>query len=161
MNYAPSFIQKVYGTEQSIYICSEKKDNDVEFLVHLRAKNKDLHPNCWDTRFGGHIKSGENLEIGLINEIKEELGLNIDISKLIEGVWRKRKNYPNCEFTKVYYLEYNNSLEELYFNDGEVQEVKWLPSSEILNLMGENSQQWSGSKENFNQIANFLREKII
>lgn len=137
-----------------------KTSNKIDFLVHLRSRNKDLHPNCWDTRFGGHIKSGESVEEAIFNEVKEELGVILDISKLIGGKWRKRNNYPNCEFTKIYYLEYNSSLQDLTFNDGEVQEVKWLSVGEIINSMNQNPKQWSGSRENFEQISDFLANKL-
>src|SRR3989338_1296834 len=74
-----------------------QKDNQIEFLVHLRSKYKDLHPNCWDTRFGGHLKSGETIEKTVINEIKEELGLEIDLNSLIKGSVHKRDKKTNRE----------------------------------------------------------------
>ncbi|MFA6273714.1 MAG: NUDIX domain-containing protein [Candidatus Paceibacterota bacterium] len=135
-----------------------KIGKNFEFLVHLRSKYKDLHPNCWDTRFGGHIKSGVGIKAGVISEIKEELGLDIDFSKLIEGEWKKRNNYPNCEFTKTYYLEYNDSLQNLSFDDGEVQEIKWLSTNDIINLKTENPKKWSGNKENFKEVFKYLSE---
>ena len=110
---------------RTVHIYLFRKNNDnVDFLVHLRSPLKDLHPNCWDTRFGGHIKSGVSLEEGLKSELSEELGLNADDYKLIEGKWHKRDKFPNCEFTKTYFLEYKGNLEDLKFDDGEVQKVK-------------------------------------
>ena len=146
---------------RTVHIYLFKKSGDgIEFLVHLRSKDKDLHPNCWDARFGGHIKAGVSLEGGVMSELKEELGLTVGVSKLLEGEWRKADKYPNCEFSKVYYLEYNEPLENLHFNDGEVQEIKWLPAEEILHSMGENPEGWAGRRDSFEEVFNFLKSKI-
>ncbi|MCE9549073.1 NUDIX domain-containing protein [Candidatus Nomurabacteria bacterium] len=161
-NEARSIVHSTGLWHRTVHIyLFRKAESGFEFLVHLRAKDKDLSPNCWDTRFGGHIKSGESIEDGVMKEIKEELGIDINLLKLIEGQWRKRDNYPNREFSKVYYLEYNEPLENLSFNDGEVQEIKWLSVEGILNGIGQEPEKWSGSKEGFESVYKFLKEKFI
>jgi isopentenyldiphosphate isomerase len=140
-----------------IYLFRKNK-NQVEFLVHLRSPFKDLKPNTWDTRFGGHIKSGLSIEEGARVELQEEIGLEIDINKLIEGGWRKRNKMPNREFSKVYYLEFNGDLRDLKFNDGEVQEVKWMSSDNIKNSIKNNPERCSGSLEGFMEILGYLRK---
>ncbi len=141
-----------------VYLFRNTKSG-IDFLIHLRSKFKDGAPNCWDTRFGGHIKSGEDVERGCVNEIKEELGLDIIFSDLIEGEWRRSDSYPNCEFSKSYYLKYDNPVEELSFNDGEVQEVKWLSESGIIDSM-EKERNWAASREGFEIISQFLRTQL-
>ena len=47
-------------------------NKEIEILVQLRSKTKDLSPNMWDTRFGGHIKAGEKLEQAVVDEIRED-----------------------------------------------------------------------------------------
>ncbi|MDO8529764.1 MAG: NUDIX domain-containing protein [bacterium] len=138
-----------------------KNNNEMEFLVHLRSPFKDLSPNCWDTRFGGHIKSGLTLEEGAKTELEEEIGLNADGYKLIEGEWRKRNMMPNREFTKTYFLEYLDNMSDLKFNDGEVQEIKWMSIQEIKDSMIKNPKEWSGSIKGFTEVSNYLLEKII
>lgn len=130
--------------------------NTIEFLVHLRAKTKDLNPDKWDTRFGGHIKSGEDIEQAAISEIRDELGLSVKLSDLIEGDWRKRNKYPNNEFTKVYYFEFGGNFKDLKFDDGEVQRVKWLSVDEILKSMRKEPGIWAGKAGHFKEIAAFL-----
>lgn len=138
-----------------------KNNNKVEFLVHLRSPFKDLHPNCWDTRFGGHIKSGLTLEEGVKSELEEEIGLNAGKYKLIEGEWRKRNIMPNREFTKAYFLEYPNDIDDLKFNDGEVQKVKWMSIEKIKGSITESSEKWSGNIQGFTKISDYLSEKLI
>ena len=137
-----------------------KANNTIEFLVHLRSKDKDLAPNCWDTRFGGHVKAGESVETGVMNEMKEEVGFQADPSKLIEGEWHTGGRYPNQEFQKPYYFEYNEPLENLSFNDGEVQEVKWMPYEDILNGITEDPKKWATKKEVFESISKYLKAGV-
>lgn len=137
-----------------------RMNSAIEFLVHLRAKTKDLHPNCWDTRFGGHIKSGEDIKQAVVDEIKEEVGLNVSLNSLIEGNWRKHHKYPNNEFNKVYYFEFKGNIKDLKFDDGEVQKVKWMSADKIEKSMNEESDMWAGKAENFKKIIGSL-ETII
>lgn len=137
-----------------------KNNGEVEFLVHYRSPFKDLNPNKWDTRFGGHIKSGVSLGNAVKSEIKDEIGLDIDYNKLIEGDWRKRDKFPNREFTKVYFLEYKEDLSNLKFNDGEVQEVKWMSVQKIKSAMAKNPKKWSAGIAGFTAVSNYLIEKI-
>lgn len=135
-------------------------DNEVSFLVHLRAKNKDLHPNCWDTRFGGHIKSGGSIEDGIKSELMEEVGLDLKKDSLVQGEVYKRDHYPNREFTHSFYYKFDGDITTLKFNDGEVQEIKWLKSGDIVKSMTDEPQIWSGGKDGFIQILGVLNDKL-
>jgi len=137
-----------------------KIGDDIEFLVHLRAKTKDLNPNKWDTRFGGHLKSGETVAEAVSGEIRGEIGLTLEPSSLIQGEVLKRDKFPNREFTNVYYYKFQNGLSSLNFNDGEVQEVKWLKSSDVLKSLAENPETWSASKNGFSEILTTLQSKL-
>lgn len=44
------------------------------FLQH-RPVWKDIQPDKWDTAVGGHVDFGENVEVALRREAREELGL--------------------------------------------------------------------------------------
>jgi isopentenyldiphosphate isomerase len=146
---------------RTVHICLFRKNNgEIEFLVHLRSKFKDLNPNKWDTRFGGHIKSGITIEEGVKAELNEEISLDSDNYKLIDGPWRKRNKMPNREFTKIYFLEYAGYVSDLKFNDGEVQEVKWMSIQDIKESMIKNSEIWSGNISGFTEVSDYLLNKI-
>src|SRR3989344_1990339 len=102
-----------------------KKYKEIELLVHLRSKSKDLKPNTWDTRFGGHLKSGDSIEQALENELHEEIGLDVRNLPIIPGPIYKRNNFPNNEFTSVYFANFSGDINILKFTDNEVQEIKW------------------------------------
>jgi 8-oxo-dGTP diphosphatase len=138
-----------------IYLFRKSKGG-IEVLVHLRAPFKDSYPNCWDTRFGGHIKSGISMEEGLKAELKEEIGLDSEKYKIIEGFWHKRDIMPNREFSKKYFIEYPGDIADLKFNDGEVQEIKWLSMQEIKNSLVKDPEKWADSLDGFTEVADHL-----
>jgi len=137
-----------------------KNNNEIEFLVHLRSPLKDMHPDRWATSFGGHIKSGATLEEGVKSELGEEIGLDVDYHRLIEGEWRKSDKSPNCEFIKIYFLEYVGNISDLKFNDGEVQEVKWMSFQKIIDSMQLSPEDWEGKGTSFTELYDYLVEKI-
>ncbi len=152
-------VEGIWHRTVHIYLF-RKNNNEIEFLVHLRSPFKDLYPNCWDIRFGGHVKSGLTPEEGVKAELEEEIGLDANKFKLIEGQWRKRDHMPNREFSKIYFLEYSEDISKLKFNDGEVREIKWMGVQEIKDSMIKNPEVWSGNIDGFTKISNYLLEKI-
>ncbi len=136
-----------------------RRNDELEFLVHLRSAKKDLNPNKWDTRFGGHVKAGKTLEEAVIEEIEEEVGLNLKIGDLINGPVIKREYYPNNEFTKTYYYEFNGHDGELKFKDGEVQKIKWMSETDIFGEFEINKKEWSSNPTEFKDILSFIKRK--
>jgi 8-oxo-dGTP diphosphatase len=133
-----------------------KKDSEYYFLVHLRSKENDLCPNMWDTRFGGHLKSGQNIEQTILSELEEEIGLKADIKYFIPGPIIKRGEFLNNEFTYVYYYQGAEDISSLKFIDNEVQEIKWLSAQDIIKEMKNNSNVWAPSLEGFESIYKYL-----
>lgn len=133
-----------------------KKNNEYCFLVHLRSKEKDLCPNMWDTRFGGHLKSGQDVKQTLISELEEEIGLRADINNFISGPVTKREDFPNNEFTHVYYYQGLEDINNLKFVDNEVQEASWLSAQDIIKEIKNNSNDWAPSLEGFESIYKYL-----
>jgi len=115
------------------------KNNAIEILVHLRSAFKDLDPNKWDTRFGGHVDAGKNIEEATAREIKEEVGIELKSECLIKGEIKKYDGGNNREFCHVFYYNFLENNNILKFNDGEVQEIKWMTENEIANSMQKNS----------------------
>ncbi len=137
-----------------------KSGQEIEFLVHFRSDKVDANPNKWDTRFGGHIKADQTIEQSFADELLEETGLWANPAKVIKDGVYKKDFFPNREFSNVFYYEFSGDLSELKFNDGEVQEVKWLKSSEIIQSMEESPVIWSASKKGFLEILEVLKDKL-
>ena len=121
------------------------KNNKDEFLFQMTSKNKG---SIWATT-GGHVKAGQTSIEGIIEEVKEELGLNIENEdfKLIETVkWE-------FAFMDVYYLEKNIKLEDVKIQEEEVEFVKWLSIEEINKLIDDNKVR----KGNIGPFKNIIR----
>jgi len=56
-----------------------------ELFLQLRAKDKDVQPDKWDTSVGGHVDAGEDYAEAARREMREELGIE---GTAIEPVYR-------------------------------------------------------------------------
>ena len=106
------------------------------------------------------MKSGESVEDAVRNELKEEVGLELDPLHLIRGEAGKSDSYPNREFVYAHYYEFNGDALSLAFNDGEVQKVEWMKSSDIIKSMSENHDTWTGKREGFIKTLETLKSRL-
>jgi len=136
-----------------VYIINKNGD----YLVHLRSPLKDLSPNCWDTRFGGHVIAGDDFNKTVIKELKEELRLDISFNNLIEGQISSYNSKNNNEIAKNYFYIFDGNIEDLSFDDNEVVEVKWLKPETIISSMEKERKTWAGGPEKFKEINNYYK----
>lgn len=54
-------------------------DHNNRWFLQRRAKNKDLFPGYWDVSVGGHVQKGESIYEAALREIREEIGLKIEL----------------------------------------------------------------------------------
>ena len=101
-----------------------------EFLFQMTSKRKK---NVWATT-GGHVKSGQTSKEAIIEEIKEELGIDIneDEVKLF-----KTYKYDDA-FKDVFYIKKDIDINSLTYEKDEVEYVKYLTKNEILDLINNN-----------------------
>ena len=57
-------------------------DKNSNILLQRRSANKKLWPNKWDVTVGGHVKAGTTCDEAIIEEIKEELGIDISPNQI-------------------------------------------------------------------------------
>jgi 8-oxo-dGTP pyrophosphatase MutT (NUDIX family) len=146
---------------QTVHIYFYRKNNGIlEILPHLRSKFKSANPNNWDTRFGGHVEAGQTPQEATKKELQEETGLDIEMKNLQSGPKEFYDGGKNKEVVSVFYYNFTGSLDELSFNDGEVQEVRWMSFEEIEKEMNAKVMLWTGSTTGLNVIKNDLLNKI-
>lgn len=144
---------------RAIHVYIYRKEPNLQLLINLRSKTKDLCPNRWDTRIGGHLKAGETVDECVTNELEEEVGLKPDAKHLTQGPIYKCDTFPNREFSYQFYYEFNGDENSIKFNDGEVQAIRWLDIENIKSEMKESPDSWA-SKRVFKDIERDLKAAI-
>jgi 8-oxo-dGTP diphosphatase len=100
-----------------------------EILTMRRGKTAPSRPGYWDLP-GGDLEFGEDLKDGIIREVKEETGLDIDIPTLLDvfSAFNDRNEFwvTICYFSKVESADVKLSFEHDSF--------KWIHPKEFQKL---------------------------
>lgn len=117
----------------------KRRDMGVFVLLQKRAHEKEINPDCFDVSAAGHVSQGEEFRHTALKEVHEELGLDIDRSKL-EFIGLKRAEYhKGCindnELVAVYICRENINTEDLVLQSSEVSEVCWAEIDELISVM--------------------------
>lgn len=96
-----------------------------EFLLQVNKKF-----NKWSTT-GGHPKTGESSLEGMVIEIKEELGVDVNKEDLVLFETIKTED----DFVDIYYLKKDIDLENIEKQEEEVDSVKWFAINDIKELI--------------------------
>ena len=121
-----------------------------KFLIQKRVMKKD---GKWATT-GGHPVSGESSKQGIITEIKEELGIDVE-SKNIQ-LFKTIKTED--DFVDLYYLKENVNIKNVIVQQEEVEKVKWASIEEIKDMI-QNNEFSESHTEFFMMCLEFLNEK--
>ena len=83
---------------------------------------------------GGHVRAGENSDNALIREIKEEVGLDIDV-KTARHIGTTIRYYKNCpDILDVWLFKSDADISEITIQEEEVNDVMWADKKKILDL---------------------------
>lgn len=111
-------------------------NNKNQVLLQKRCSQKKFFPNYWDCSFAGHIGAKEDSLQSALREGKEELGIDLmpkDLQFLFtikeEFVW---KDIVSKEFVDVFICKKEINIEDLKFQEEEVECAKYFDFSEIL-----------------------------
>ena len=94
-----------------------------ELLLQLTSKQKK---NKWATT-GGHPKMGESSLEGIVNEIREELG--IDVDKNLFSLFKTVKTED--DFVDLYCLKSDFDINAINVQEDEVEKVGWFKKEEV------------------------------
>ena len=111
----------------SVVVLAFIENSKGEFLFQMTSKRKK---NVWATT-GGHVKSGQTSKEAIIEEIKEELGIDINENEI-----KLFKTYKYDDaFKDVFYIKKDIDINSLTYQEDEVEYVKYLTKDEILDLI--------------------------
>ena len=99
-------------------------------LITLRASTKETDPNKWDI-IGGHVRFGETSREAAQREIKEELGVKININDLIY----MRTEQNDKLFSDLYLLNMTLDLNQIEYQKDEIAAIKVVDSKEFLQML--------------------------
>ena len=102
-----------------------------ELALQLRAAHDDSFPLHWDFSAAGGIDEGEDPAAAATRELKEEIGVDGNISFVTERLctylaWQT--NEPEDDYVYVYKISYDGQFS---LDPNEVQEIRFLSLDEI------------------------------
>ena len=106
------------------------ENNKGEFLIQKTSLEKG---SVFATT-GGHVKSGSSPDRTIVEEIKEELGIDVSIDELKLIKTYKRRH----AFQDTYYLKKDIDIKDITVQECEVEYVSGLSTDEIKKLIENN-----------------------
>ena len=98
---------------------------------------------------GGHVSYGSTFKSTIVNEVKEELGIDITSEEIIEVntyIWE-------YYIQKVYYIKKDIEINDIKIQKDEVEDVEWL-DKDTINKLIENKEFREGNIEGYQYIIN-------
>ena len=96
-----------------------------QICLQLRPAHKDVQPNKWDTSVGGHVDPGEAPAEAAVREMREELGIEGELTFLYRYVWRSS---IESELVSTYLCHFDGELNP---DPHELAEAKWWTESDV------------------------------
>ena len=112
---------------RAVHIFIRSENN--RWLIQKRSAIKDIDPLLWTTSCSGHVDAGEEYVDAAVRECKEELGINISATQLVEILRCSPCKETGMEFVRIYFLE--RSIKDIRPSKDEVLEAKAKTISEI------------------------------
>ncbi|MBW3493567.1 NUDIX domain-containing protein [Bacillus sp. FDAARGOS_1420] len=115
----------------------EKDAEDMFLYFQLRSKNKKEAPGIWDITSAGHIMHDEDVQIGGLREIEEELGLSFQTADLTyKGIYKINYEISNLTDREFCHMYFHNVIKPLPFAPGEeVDDVMKVHATSFLQLL--------------------------
>jgi len=110
-----------------------------EVLLQRRSEKMENYPNYWDISVAGHISSGENSTTAALREIKEEIGLDLSVTKLKmigEVSYQLVLNngtYLDNERSDIYLVKIDLDIDKLKLQKDEIKGLRWITIPKLKN----------------------------
>lgn len=102
-----------------------------ELLIQQRQHTKQSYPDRWDVSVGGGVIAGETGREAAMRELREELGLELDLSQTVAAVTLAFDG----GFDDYYLADCDVPLSALTLQTEEVQAVRWVTREEIKSMI--------------------------
>ncbi len=115
------------------------KNDKGEILFQRRSPTKDTYPNLLDASVGGHVEPGMTYEATAVKEMKEELGLSVNIKDIqfvrktrTKGI-DKSTGKTNNTFRKIFIYKLQSS-DNLVLEKGKATALEFWSVRQLQNL---------------------------
>ena len=125
------------------------RNSNGEFLMQKRVERKG---GDWGVT-GGHPKSGETPLEGIVTEVKEELGIDMDQEEFT--LYDSGCDGKDCY--KMYFVTKNIELEDITIQKEELTEVKWFSMNELQEMV-ETGELNENQIACFNKVCKFIEK---
>lgn len=112
-----------------VHFCLFNTNN--QMLIQQRQLFKKGWSGMWDLTTGGSAILGEDSSMACEREVREELGLEVDLKDKIADVTFNVRNVMNDVFVMVKDVE----IDTLKLQYEEVKQVKWASKEEIISMI--------------------------
>ncbi len=103
-----------------------------ELFLQQRSAKKKFCPGHWVTSAGGHVQKSESYEAAAKRELKEELGVELELTKLDESPY---DHYKMRKFLQIFRAVYDGSFS---FNQEEVSGGRWFSVHDVKDMVKKN-----------------------
>ncbi len=118
----------------------------VEVLLQKRSSGKDSFPGCYDISSAGHIPAGVDYKSSAVRELREELGVEAEESKLqycgTRYIYYEEAFYGKLfidnQVSNVYLLWLDREPGDFVLQEEEVEKVEWFDFKECVELVRQN-----------------------
>jgi isopentenyldiphosphate isomerase len=138
-------------------------DSDGHTLFQLRSMDKESFPNKLDISAAGHVSSGEKIITAALRELEEELGLQLEESRLeYIGDFASEQTLPNGGIDREIQSFFMARITEseklmLKIQESEVQKILWFTWQELEQALHENAESFAPNKEEYALILKSLK----
>jgi isopentenyl-diphosphate Delta-isomerase len=115
-----------------------------EVLLSRRALTKSHSPGMWSTAVAGTVEEGETYEQNIVKEIKEEIGLELEIKKGVKVKKFSKERLHNF-FCQWFTATIDIDAKDIVFDKIEVAEVKWFSKEKLIQKIKENPKEFAGT----------------
>ena len=111
-------------------------------IIQKRSLSKDLEPGLWTVSCSGHVDKGETYDIAALREFKEELGVMIDRSVLVDLLHSGPSRENGYEFIRSY--EVISKIQPVH-DPKEISEIREVKLYELDNWLVEEPEVFASS----------------
>ncbi|MFH1977788.1 MAG: NUDIX domain-containing protein [Candidatus Aenigmatarchaeota archaeon] len=128
-----------------------------KLLIQKRSPGKDLNPNLMCSSASGHLQKGDSYEEGAKRELKEELGIECELTPIIKYIMEIFYSDGRIDKEHVMLFLCNYDGGEFKIDKEEVASIQFLSIDEIEEMIKKNKNQFTnGFLLDFQHFLDFI-----